>query len=305
MTASQIQLLIHTHLAEATGNVLDCNVSDLKRGESVERDYFIFKIDLARSTAILRGASAGLYARIAHVYLSSIDKITQEWGADRQQTEYHGDSVLAFFPRRKVSADRVLSAAIQAHYAANYLRQQLELPYLRPRLLLHSAALVVAKVGPWSESHRVTIGLPIHHVAKKEKEIEGGAIWLSDEFATQLDVKLRSDYLTRAAERAVANSVAKTFEGAVPSYKGDSLAALMRPSSRHETYAESLVKALRKAPIPPSIGNLLSSIYDAPAGAGGVLSAGGRPDDKGLGVGYFVKLEAAYIALQLPIAALS
>jgi class 3 adenylate cyclase len=307
MNADQIALLIHTHLGEASGRTRDCNVSELKRGECVERDYFIFKIDLADSTAVLHGVTAASHARFAHAYLSSVDKITQEWSADREQTEYHGDSVLAFFPHRGGSADTALEAALRSHYAANYLRREIQLPSLRPRVLLHSARLVVAKIGPWSESHRVAIGLPIHLVAKKEKEIIGGAIWVSDQFADQLDVKVRTKYLARAAGTPYgAASAGQPTYGIPMAEDSQSLSTLLGLSSKPVTYQERLVAALREPPAPVSIAKLFSPSYVESPQAEPRLSAKSLSGDtEQLGPGYFVKLEAAYGALGLPIVALS
>lgn len=68
----------------------------------------------------LNEARGGLQAFSAHAYLSTVDAITQQFGAEREQTEYQGDSVLAFFPGRGNSVEEVVSAAVQAHYAATW-----------------------------------------------------------------------------------------------------------------------------------------------------------------------------------------
>ena len=196
MTGDDINDLLNRYWSETTGLMRDCSVSELVRGECTSRPYFIFKIDLIGSTRLLAGQRPAIYARIAHSYLSAIDSITQQFGAEPEQTEYHGDSVLALFPERGNSAVEVLTAAIQAHYAVHQLRHMAGIP-LRPKVLLHFAPLTVAKVGPWSETHRVAIGLPIHLVAKHEKDITSAAVWLSDAIAAKLVSQIRGQFLER------------------------------------------------------------------------------------------------------------
>ena len=196
MTGDDINDLLNRYWSETTGLMRDCSVSELVRGECTSRPYFILKIDLIGSTRLLAGQRPATYARIAHSYLSAIDSITQQFGAEPEQTEYHGDSVLALFPERGNSAVEVLTAAIQAHYAVHQLRHMAGIP-LRPKVLLHFAPLTVAKVGPWSETHRVAIGLPIHLVAKHEKDITSAVVWLSDAIAAKLGSQIRWQFLER------------------------------------------------------------------------------------------------------------
>jgi class 3 adenylate cyclase len=196
MNANGIDDLLNRHFGESTGSMRRCSVSELGRGECTSRPYFIFKIDLVNSTLFLKNQKPASYARIAHAYLSTIDAITQEFGAEPEQTEYQGDGVLALFPERGNTAIEVVSAAIQAHYAVNKLRHVSGVN-LYPKIVLHHADLTVANIGPWSETHRVAIGLPIHAVAKREESIKPGTIWLSESLAAKFSREFRSRLLSR------------------------------------------------------------------------------------------------------------
>ena len=320
MKADDIDSLLSRHVAESTGTLRDCSVSELTRGECTSRPYFIFKIDLSNSTAILRTQRPAVYAKIAHAYLSTVDVITQHFGAEPEQTEYHGDSVLAMFPERGNTAIEVVSAAVQAHYAVNKLRKLVGIA-LHPKVLLHYAPLTVAKIGPWSESHRVAIGLPIHTVAKREKELPAGCIWLSDQLAAKLTFKFHQQLLDRSY-KVVTESEEVPVPPAPPS---DAWTEAMRNPSvglLSSLDAFSLFSAGAVPPLPAS--NLLSGIYGTPdpfAGraAHSAMSLGNllapatehpqrfetrwvekkRPD------GYLLRIATAYGQLDLPITVLS
>src|SRR6185437_11197142 len=81
MNANDVDTLVQRHLGEASGTLRDCPVNELNRGECTRRNYFIFKIDLVGSTDTLRSVRPATYARIAHTYLSTVDRITQQHGA--------------------------------------------------------------------------------------------------------------------------------------------------------------------------------------------------------------------------------
>jgi class 3 adenylate cyclase len=196
MNAIDIDALLKRYFGESTGSMRRCSVSELGRGECTSRPYFIFKIDLVNSTLFLKNQKPASYARIAHAYLSTIDAITQEFGAEPEQTEYQGDGVLALFPERGNTAIEIVSAAIQAHYAVNRLRHVSSMK-LFPKIVLHHADLTVAKIGPWSETHRVAIGLPIHMVAKREELIKPGTIWLSESLSAKFSREFRLRLLNR------------------------------------------------------------------------------------------------------------
>lgn len=291
MNASEINDLIEIHLNEARGGLLRCSVSELARGQCTSRNYFIFKIDLAASTQVLRNTKPAQYARIAHAYLSTVDAITQQFGAEPEQTEYQGDSVLALFPERGNAAAEVISAAVQAHYAVNMLRQKVGIQ-LRPRVLLHFAALAVAKIGPWSESHRVAIGIPIHHVAKKEHEVRAGTIWLSRAFANLCSLELRNQFLQPAyVERTSTERVVAAPSSAAPAPKlGDLFASGLLGRLNTNTILTSAFGS-----------SDLTSIGRAPAAPKHV----DRHVKRQVQDGYTVKLLSAYQALKLPLAVLA
>lgn len=195
MGGNYIDDLLDRHYGESTGSMRRCTVSELGRGKCTSRPYFIFKIDLVNSTVFLKNQKPATYARIAHAYLSTIDSITQQFGAEPEQTEYQGDGVLALFPERGNTAIDVLSAAVHAHYAVNQLRHVSGVN-LHPKIVLHYADLTVAKIGPWSETHRVAIGLPIHTVAKREDSIKPGTIWVSEALAAKFELAFRKRFLS-------------------------------------------------------------------------------------------------------------
>ena len=314
MNASGIDDLIARHLEEASGGQLDCSVSELGRGECTSRNYFIFKVDLVGSTQLLKRARPATYARIAHAYLSTVDRITQECGAEAVQTEYHGDSVLAFFPERGNAADLVLTAAVRTHYAVNRLRHLVANEGLRAKVLLHFARLVVAKIGPWNESHRVALGIPIHYVANKEKELNAGVIWTSDDFARELGPAIRQKLLTRrhvskttiemvpeepppAPQPGPLSSGPGSVFGGLPGQSlGNLLAGGSPPAS---SYKNDLIGALARATSPPP--PLVPPV-------GGLFGAQPRMVAKNVTRqetdGYTVKILPAYQDLGFPLAVL-
>jgi len=180
--------IIYRHLDEASEGIVDVAPSRLRRGQAVEKDYFILKIDLAKSTFLLRGRHKSTYLKIIHTFLSTVDYITQYYGADADQTEYAGDSVLAYFPAYE-SAENVLYAAFFCKLAVERLaslQRDVELMKINCRIVIHFATLIVAKIGPRAGSILSAIGHPIHRVAKLEKEIEVGAGRATKEFYAQL-----------------------------------------------------------------------------------------------------------------------
>ena len=70
--------------------------SDLKRGEGTEKEYYIFKIDLVGSTLFLGNRFPQTYLKLAHVFLSSIDDITREYGTPHCQDKKQGFLRCAF-----------------------------------------------------------------------------------------------------------------------------------------------------------------------------------------------------------------
>lgn len=171
-----INNLLNRHLIEASEGIVDVSPSRLNRGQAVEKDYYILKIDLANSTPILRGRHKATYLKIIHTFLSSIDSITQSYGADPSQTEYAGDSVLAYFPAIE-SAENVLKAACFCKVAVERLAAIQRDPILMRidcKIVIHFASLIIARIGPRAGSYLSAIGHPIHIVAKLEKQISAG-----------------------------------------------------------------------------------------------------------------------------------
>jgi class 3 adenylate cyclase len=294
MNVNDVDTLVQRHFEEASGTLRDCPVNELNRGESTRRNYFIFKIDLVGSTDTLRSVRPATYARIAHTYLSTVDRITQQHGAEGAQTEYHGDGVLALFPERGNAGTEVLRAAILSHYAVNKLRREAGMTGLHPKVLLHFAPLVVAKIGPYNESHRVAIGVPIHLVSKKEKEIGPRQIWMSDEFARQLQQSDRAQLLTR---RTVQRTETKMVPDEAASYS-DGLARLgdLFASSAPLTTQHRLADLLKNYPAP--LTPLSAPAPSAPRMVSKQVTVN-EPD------GHFLKLGVAYNALKLPLRMLS
>lgn len=289
MNGNDVDALVQRHLAEASGTLRDCPVNELNRGESTRRNYFIFKIDLVGSTETLRSVRPATYARIAHTYLSTVDRITQQHGAEGAQTEYHGDGVLALFAERGNVGTDVLRAAILSHYAVNKLRREAGVAGLHPKVLLHFAPLVVAKIGPYNESHRVAIGIPIHYVSRKEKEIGARQIWMSDEFARQLRQPDRATLLTRRTVQRIETKMVPE-EPAAYSDGLASLGALFAPSTPL-TAQQGLADLLRQYSVPQT--PLSAPAPTAPRMVAKKVTVN-EPD------GYCVKLIAAYNALKLP-----
>lgn len=195
---ARVDELIERHWKEASDGIVDCSVNELLRGQCTIRDYFVFKIDICNSTPLLYDQSK-LYVQLMHPFFSTVDAICREFGADPDQTEYHGDSVLALFPERGNSADSVAEAALWSHYAFRRIAHsdQLRRLDLKCRSVLHFGPLNVAVTGPYGESHRVAVGIPIHVAAKREKLVDRGAVWASDEFVEQLTTKDRDSYFLR------------------------------------------------------------------------------------------------------------
>lgn len=315
MNASDIDDLVARHLAETSGTNRDCSVSDLARGECTRRDYYIFKLDLANSTTALKTQRPAIYARVAHAHLSTVDRITREWGAEPEQTEYHGDSVLAFFPERGNTSEGVLTAAIQSHYAVNRLRHTVNILALRPRILLHFAQLTVAKIGPWSESHRVAIGIPIHLVAHKEKSIEAPTIWVSDEFARQLRRDVRDVLLVRRTIPVTTTEMVPAPPPPLPPTLSDLGGAFGAPVDPLQRLASVLARKQSPDPSLLDIGaiplNSLLGVVPPPAGASLLDLPSLAPRTVAKEVtrqqpdGYTVNLVRAYQELRLPLKALS
>lgn len=184
-----IHELLKLHYEEASEGLVDKPPSKLLRGEGTEKNFFILKIDLAGSTPILKRSRKATYLKLAHTLLSSIDKITQDCGADPKQTEYAGDSVLAYFPEGDASAEDAIKAACYSR-AAVFGMQRLDATFnkykLACKVVLHFDTLLVSKIGPRASSFTTAIGYPLHQVAKIEKEISPDTGRVTEKFFGQI-----------------------------------------------------------------------------------------------------------------------
>jgi class 3 adenylate cyclase len=194
MNLRELDRLLAAHLAETSSGLVEGPPSALRRGEGTERNFFILKVDLVGSTQLLMGRRLETYMRLAHTFLSTVDRITQEYGSDPNQVEYAGDGLMAYFPDRQDAATRVLECAYYVQAAV----QRIALlggtvGGLKPRcrMVVHHAPLVVARIGPRANSTLSAIGWPLHRVSKIEKDIDPGTGRATTEFAQQLPRELR------------------------------------------------------------------------------------------------------------------
>lgn len=177
--------------------------SALNRGEGTEKEYYIFKIDIVGSTLFLGNKFPQTYLKLAHVFLSSIDEITREYGADASQVEYAGDSVLAYFDVTKVPALDVLLAAYWSMEAAlkiKTLDDSFKRYSCKTKVVLHYGKLIMAKIGPWGDYRFSAIGKELHRVSKLEKRVSGGVGHVTKEFGQRLELKARRKLLTGVYE---------------------------------------------------------------------------------------------------------
>ncbi|MDP1740803.1 hypothetical protein [Polaromonas sp.] len=174
---------------EASDALVEKAPSDLKRGEGTNKPFFIMKIDLVGSTRLLLGKRHATYLKLAHTFLSTVDRITQDYGADEQQVEYAGDGLFAYFPAKAGAAEEVLTAAFYAKSAVDMMGVLGgSVGDLKPkcRIVIHYDTLTVARIGPRAGSILSAIGMPIHRVAKLEEKIGSGVGRATPEFRSQL-----------------------------------------------------------------------------------------------------------------------
>jgi class 3 adenylate cyclase len=188
--AKTIDDIIQKYYAEAVKGIQTDKVpSELNRGEGVDAEYYIFKIDICNSTILLARRPSQTYLKIAHVFLSTIDEITREYGADTKQVEYAGDSVLAYFPNYNGMAMKVLLAAYFSRMAALKMKT-LDTTFntfpFKTKVVLHYSKLILGKIGPWGDHNLTAIGHPIHYVAKLEKDVPPGNGLVTIKFAEKL-----------------------------------------------------------------------------------------------------------------------
>lgn len=175
---NKIDSLLDKYLAEAeTYKVTDTAPSVLRRGEATSCDYYILKVDLCDSTRFLMQKQHSTYLRLAHTYLSTIDQITQAYGAESSQVEYAGDGIIAYFPCDDVEAVDVLLAAYYCRYAASRMKGRhatFKGYEFKTKVMLHQAKLILAKIGPWGGTRVTAIGSGLHIACKLEKHVPAG-----------------------------------------------------------------------------------------------------------------------------------
>lgn len=187
--AKTINEIIQRYYEEADGGMVQKAPSVLNRGEGTEKEYFIFKIDLVGSTAFILRKSHQTYLKLAHTFLSTVDEITRYYGADGNQTEYAGDSVIAYFPK-SVGAVNVLAAAYYSRQATLHMRSldaTLKKFPFHTKTVVHFGKLIMAKIGPHGDSRVSAIGPELHKACKMEKDVSANEGRASKEFMGQLE----------------------------------------------------------------------------------------------------------------------
>lgn len=201
-----VEEILTKHYHEAADGLVDKAPSRLCRGEATERDFFIMKIDLVNSTKLLFGRRKATYLKLAHTYLSTIDKITRDHGADSKQVEYAGDSVIAYFPALNGAAEAALKAACLSRFAVTSVSEMdntLKSLDLKSKIVLHFDTLLVSNIGPRGDSVLTAIGHPLHRVAKLEKEIAPGVGRATDKFYQALPKEYRKFLMPFYEEKQV------------------------------------------------------------------------------------------------------
>jgi class 3 adenylate cyclase len=185
----KIHDIIERYFYEADGGIVQKAPSRLNRGEGTEINYYIYKIDLVASTLFTQTRTRKTYLQLAHTFLSAIHDITWEYGAEDDQTEYAGDSVIAYFRTDEVDAVDVLEAAYYCRKAALEIRKLDETLKRFPfntKTIIHSGKLVMAKIGPRGSWRVSAIGPELHKACKMEKNVLPGEGRVSKEFMGQL-----------------------------------------------------------------------------------------------------------------------
>ena len=198
MTKDEIQRAIYRYSAESHEGLVNIQPSRLNRGEGTEVEYYLLKVDLVASTKQLMIRSPRTYLKFAHVYLSTLDEITRIYGAHEDQTEYAGDSVLAYFPDTQGMATQVLVCAAGCRYAAEQMKlldQSLSQMQFHTRIIMHFGTLIAANIGPWGARQKKVIGMPIHKMSIIEKTINAMVGYATLEYAEKLDSKIKQNYL--------------------------------------------------------------------------------------------------------------
>lgn len=187
--AKTIDEIIKKYYDEAVGGIVDKVPSALNRGEGTEREFYIIKIDLVDSTVFTWTRTHKTYLKLAHTFLSSVDEITREFGADDGQVEYVGDSIIAYFRADKVNALSVLYAAYYCREAALQMKS-LDATFSKyhflTKTIIHHGKLILAKIGPRGDTFVTAIGPAVHKACKMESRVSPGQSRVSTEFREKL-----------------------------------------------------------------------------------------------------------------------
>ncbi|HIJ88016.1 MAG TPA: adenylate cyclase [Desulfuromonadales bacterium] len=192
--AKTIGEIIQRYYDEADGGMVEKAPSALKRGEGTEKEFFIYKIDLVGSTFFTMRRSHQTYLKLAHTFLSTVDEITRYFGADGNQAEYAGDSVIAYFPK-SVEAVKVLAAAYYCRLATLQMKSldaSLNKFPCNTKAVVHFGKLIIAKVGPYGDSFVSAIGPALHKACKMENDVPAGEGHASKELMEQLQGREKS-----------------------------------------------------------------------------------------------------------------
>ena len=204
--SEDLDSLLWRYYTEASQGLVDVSPSRLTRGQGTEKGFYIFKVDLANSTKSLLLSRRATYLKLAHTFLSTVDEITYESGADNNQTEYVGDGLIAYFPE-STQISKILTAAVMCREAVLRLKKldatlgNLDLNF---RIVIHYDTLVMAKIGRRGESIISAIGLPIHKVCKIEETINPGVGRVTKEFYQRVSRELRQYFLEVSESKQVA-----------------------------------------------------------------------------------------------------
>lgn len=214
--AKTIGEIIQRYYDEADGGMVEKAPSALKRGEGTEKEFFIYKIDLVGSTFFTMRKSHQTYLKLAHTFLSTVDEITRYYGADGNQAEYAGDSVIAYFPK-SVGAVKVLAAAYYCRLATLQMKSldaTLSKFPCNTKAVVHFGKLIMAKVGPYGDSYVSAIGPALHRACKMENDVPAGEGHASKEFMEQLQGRekslLQSNYKETQVPRQQENTTLLT-----------------------------------------------------------------------------------------------
>jgi class 3 adenylate cyclase len=260
--AKTIDEIIKKHYDEAVCGIVDKVPSALNRGEGTEREFYMLKIDLVDSTVFTWTRTHKTYLRLAHTFLSSVDEITRGFGADDDQVEYVGDSIIAYFRADKVNALSVLYAAYYCQEAALQMKT-LDATFSKyhflTKTILHYGKLILARIGPRGDTFVTAIGPALHKACKMESRVSPGQSRVSTEFREKLQGRerllLKPNYKETKVPKAAELLPATRSLSNPATLLGMSLSDLARPTENLLTGAiaprRGLIDFARKTPVEP------------------------------------------------------